>query len=251
MPSKCYLKRAVPGIIEFDDVAKRYDQTWVIEALNLGLPEGHVTALVGKSGSGKSTLLQMINGLIRPDRGTVRVFGKPVPARDLSRFRRHIGYAVQGTGLFPHLRVENNIALLGRLEDWPREKISERVDELMTLMGLEPELRPRYPHQLSGGQQQRVGICRAMFLRPDILLLDEPFSGVDPVAREEIHQRFHALMLSERTTVLLVTHDVAEALRLASDVVVLDAGHVLQAGALEQVKNHPTNATVAKLFESA
>ena len=251
MPSKCYLKRAVRGIIEFDDVAKRYDQTWVIDALNLGLSEGRVTALVGKSGAGKSTLLQMVNGLIRPDRGTVRVFGEPVPVRSLSRFRRHIGYAVQGTGLFPHLRVEKNIALLGRLEDWTSERISERVDELMALMGLEPSLRQRYPHQLSGGQQQRVGICRAMFLRPDILLLDEPFSGVDPLAREEIHKRFHALMLSEPATVLLVTHDVAEAVRLASDIVVLDGGRVLQAGALEQVKRHPANDAVARLFESA
>lgn len=238
------------GIIEFDGVGKCYDQSWVIEGLDLALADKRVTALVGKSGSGKSTLLQMVNGLLRPDRGAVRVFGKPVPARGLSRFRRRIGYAVQGTGLFPHLRVENNIGLLGRLEKWALTAISERIDELMALMGLEPSLRRRYPHQLSGGQQQRVGICRAMFLRPDILLLDEPFSGVDPVAREEIHRRFRELMRSEPATVLLVTHDVAEALRLASEIVILDAGRVLQTGALEEVRRHPVDNTVAKLFES-
>jgi osmoprotectant transport system ATP-binding protein len=241
----------VQGIIEFDGVGKRYDRSWVIEALDLTLSDRCITALVGKSGSGKSTLLQMVNGLILPDRGTVRVFGEPVPASGLARFRRRIGYAVQGTGLFPHLRVENNIGLLGRLEDWPRGRISERVDELMALMGLAPSLRQRYPHQLSGGQQQRVGICRAMFLRPDILLLDEPFSGVDPVAREEIHTRFRELMSSEPATVLLVTHDVAEALRLAAQIVVLDAGRVLQSGTLEEVRRRPAGPAVAKLFDSA
>jgi osmoprotectant transport system ATP-binding protein len=239
----------VDGIIEFDGVAKSYDGAPVIDALDLTLNRGCITALVGPSGGGKSTLLQMVNGLIRPDRGAVRVFGAPVPARDLSRFRRRIGYAVQGTGLFPHMRVERNIALLGRLERWPAAQIQRRVDELMALMGLPTGLRRRYPYQLSGGQQQRVGICRAMFLRPDILLLDEPFSGVDPIAREEIHARFTELMRSEPATVLLVTHDIAEALRLAADVVVLDAGHVLQAGPMEQVRRHPASMAVARLFE--
>ena len=169
------------GIVEFQHVTKRYAETIALDNLDLAIRTRAVTAIVGASGSGKSTLLQLINGLILPDIGNVRVFGDPLPSADrLSKLRRRIGYAVQGTGLFPHLRVADNISLLGKLQKWEPTKIGDRVSELMAFMDLDADLAFRYPHELSGGQQQRVGICRAMFLRPEILLLDEPFSGIDP-----------------------------------------------------------------------
>ena len=236
-------------IIEFLGVSKRFGNVTVFDRLDLAIGTGRVTALVGASGSGKSTLLQLINGVLVPDDGRVEVFGGPVPAARLAAFRRRIGYAVQGTGLFPHLRIDANIGLLGKLESWSEAELADRIDELMVLMGLEPELQHRYPHELSGGQQQRVGICRAMLLHPEVLLLDEPFSGVDPLARDEIHERFAELMRAEPATVVLVTHDLHEAMRLASELVVLDGGCVLQADGVQEVVERPANAAVARLFE--
>ena len=216
------------GIIEFRSVAKRYGETSVFEDLDLQIGEGTTTALVGESGSGKSTLLQLINGLQRPDAGTVRTFGQAVPSSDLAEFRRRIGYAVQGTGLFPHMSVLRNITLLGALGGWSEAAIGARTDELMALMALPDGLKHRYPHELSGGQQQRVGICRAMFLRPEILLLDEPFSGIDPLTRNDIHERFLTLMDAETATVVLVTHDMEEAARLASELIIIRDGGIVR-----------------------
>ncbi len=236
-------------IIEFLGVSKRFGSVSVFDRLDLAISTGRTTALVGASGSGKSTLLQMINGVLVPDDGRVEVFGSPLPESRLAAFRRRIGYAVQGTGLFPHLRIDANIGLLGKLEGWSDAKLADRIVELTELMGLAPELTRRYPHELSGGQQQRVGICRAMLLRPEILLLDEPFSGVDPLTRDEIHERFAELMRAEPVTVVLVTHDLHEAMRLASELVVLDGGRVLQADAVQEVVERPATEGVARLFE--
>jgi osmoprotectant transport system ATP-binding protein len=235
------------GIIEFVDVTKRFGDVVALDAVRLQLEARQVTAVIGESGSGKSTLLQMINGLLAPDSGRVEVFGKPLPAAELHLFRRRIGYAVQGTGLFPHLRTAANIGLLGHLAGWPRSTVAGRTGELMQLMGLDPALGRRYPHELSGGQQQRVGICRAMLLRPEILLLDEPFSGIDPLTRDGIHERLLALLAAEPASVVLVTHDVREAVRLATQLVVLGSGRVVQAGTVADVAEHPA---VARLFES-
>lgn len=234
------------GIIEFRAVAKHYGETQVFRNLNLDIHQGVTTALVGESGSGKSTLLQLINGLQRPEAGTVNIFGHEVPANNLPQFRRRIGYAVQGTGLFPHMRVLRNIALLGELGGWSGEAIESRTDELMTLMALDEPLKHRYPHELSGGQQQRVGICRAMFMKPEILLLDEPFSGVDPLTRRDIHERFLALMATESATVVLVTHDMEEATRLAEELVILQNGEIVQQGRAGQSPSD--NEYVARLF---
>ncbi len=239
------------GIIELHAVTKQYADTTVLENLSLSVPPRVVTAVIGESGGGKSTLLQLINGLVRPDAGAVNVFGEPLPRGELSRFRRRIGYAVQGTGLFPHMRVAQNIGLLGTLEGWSPADIGARTTELMTLMGLASRLITRYPYQLSGGQQQRVGICRAMFLRPEILLLDEPFSGVDPLARRDIHARFLELLAAEPATVVLVTHDIAEARRLAAELVIVHEGRLLQTGATAEVVNSPANAYVARFFEDS
>ncbi len=235
------------GIIEFRGLGKRYGQTEVFRDLDLDIPPGIATALVGESGSGKSTLLQLVNGLERPDRGTVTTFGLPVPTAGLAPFRRRIGYAVQGTGLFPHMRVGRNIALLGELEGWSDPALRTRTDQLMNLMALEHGLKHRYPHELSGGQQQRVGICRAMFLQPELLLLDEPFSGVDPLTRGDIHDRFLKLMESELTTVVLVTHNMGEAARLADELIVIHAGTVVEQGSVDRIMRSG-DAYVARLF---
>ena len=236
------------GIIEFQAVTKHFGETEVFQDLNLAIHQDITTALVGESGSGKSTLLQLINGLEKPDSGTIKAFGHPLPRVEFAGFRRRIGYAVQGTGLFPHMRVSRNISLLGELEGWPSEEIEARTDELMALMALDRSLKHRYPFQLSGGQQQRVGICRAMFLKPEILLLDEPFSGVDPLTRSDIHDRFLKLMGAESVTVVLVTHDIEEALYLATELIIVRQGKIIHNGPADQAANHPGDEYVAKLL---
>lgn len=235
-------------IIELHEIRKRYGETEVLSGLSLAIRANLVTAILGASGSGKSTLLQIINGLVRPEEGNVVIFGEPLPGRNLVEIRRRIGYAVQGTALFPHLDIVRNMSLVAEAEGWDRERITARARELMTLMNLEPDLGGRYPHELSGGQQQRAGICRAMFLKPEILLLDEPFSGVDSLTKGEIHERLAALLAVEPTTVLLVTHDVGEALRVAKDLLILRDGRVEQHGAVGDVLASPQSSYVEALL---
>jgi osmoprotectant transport system ATP-binding protein len=239
-----------PACVAFEDVYKAFGTTEALAGVTLNFPDKAITAIVGKSGSGKSTLLQHINGMLRPDRGVVRVFGQPVDYADLSRFRRGIGYAVQGIGLFPHLTVQQNIALLARLEGWSPERREQRVYRLMATMALDNALANRYPHQLSGGQQQRVGLCRAMMLAPRLLLLDEAFSGVDPITRAALHERILALHAEDAVSIVLVTHDMREAERLASHIVVLLAGRVVQAGDLNSLRADPAHPYVRELLEA-
>lgn len=238
-------------IVEFNNIAHRFGTQQVLGGLNLALPRGETTAVVGTSGSGKSTLLGLINGLLYPSEGQMRVFGAPVPYTTLTEFRRRIGYAVQGTGLFPHLSVADNISLMARLTGWSRTATVSRVAELMDLMALEETLASRFPHELSGGQQQRAGICRAVMLKPELLLLDEPFSGVDPLTRADIHARFQELSGRAVSSAVLVTHDMAEAVALASYLVVLQEGQVAQAGRSDLVLAQPANDYVAQLMASA
>jgi osmoprotectant transport system ATP-binding protein len=236
------------SIIEFHGVTKRFGSTQVFDELDLSIAADRVTAIIGESGSGKSTLLEMINGIIQPDSGQIRVFGAQLPLDALPQFRRRIGYAVQGIGLFPHLRLVRNIGLLGELSGWDRARLAARVGELMRLMDLGEELKDRYPHQLSGGQQQRAGICRAMLLEPDVLLLDEPFSGLDTRTRRAIHARLKTLLALNPATVVLVTHSITEARQLAQDIVVIGAQRVLQSGPTDQVFAHPADIRVSRLL---
>jgi len=240
----------VGDIIEFSAVAKRYGRTPVLDNLSVAVRAGGITAILGASGSGKSTLLKLINGLIRPDRGEVVVFGRPVPVERLPEYRRRIGYAVQGAALFPHLSVAQNIAMLGAIAGWPSARREARTAELMRLMSLDPELAERYPYQLSGGQQQRAGICRAMFLGPEILLLDEPFAGVDSLTKRAIHERLAVLIQAEPTTVLLVTHDIQEARGVARDLIVLQGGRVVQTGPVNEVVAAPVAGYVSALLDT-
>ena len=212
--------------LSLQSVSKSFGTTTGLEDVSLALDTAGITALIGRSGCGKSTLLKLCNGLLAPDHGTVRVFGEPLDYDDLPRQRSQIGYAVQGTGLFPHLSSRDNITLLAVLAGWSQSAIDRRLEELLTLTQLEAEQLDRYPYQLSGGQQQRVGLCRAMMLKPRLLLLDEPFAAIDPITRRDIHEALLCLYRAEPTSVLLVTHDIREALHLADRIVLLEEGKI-------------------------
>ena len=237
-----------PNIIEFSNVAKAYGDTVILNNFSLQIPADITTALVGESGSGKSTLLNLANGLITPDSGTVSVFQQPMEIQDILALRRRTGYAVQGAGLFPHLTVAENIALVARLAGWSEQQIDDRQQVLFGMLNLDEEFADRYPHSLSGGQQQRVSLCRAMMLNPPLLLLDEPFSALDPMTRSAIHQEFMQLQSSEPRSVLLVTHDIREAARLAQHIVILREGEVVQFGDVASVIDSPADDYVRQLL---
>ncbi|MEX0943469.1 MAG: ATP-binding cassette domain-containing protein [Pseudomonadales bacterium] len=238
--------------VEFRNVYKSYtDDEPVIKGISLALPQDQTTALVGESGSGKSTLLQIINGLVLPDSGTVLVDDAALDYSDLPALRRRMGYAVQGAGLFPHMTVEENITLMARLEGWTPTAITERYEYLVALLELPLEFTDRYPHSLSGGQQQRVSLCRAMMLNPALMLLDEPFSALDPITRETIHQEFIRLQQAESRSIILVTHDMAEAVKLARYLVILKEGEVVQHGDIDGVRLAPEDDYVTQLFAGA
>ena len=231
-------------------VGKRFAEQWVLRDLSFSCPAGETTAIVGESGSGKSTLLQLINAVYLPDAGSIEVFGQAPPTIDTARYRRGIGYAVQGAGLFPHMTVRRNVTLLAKLEGWSEADIGARFGELLALMGLDASLSNRYPNQLSGGQQQRVGLCRALMLKPRMLLLDEPFSAVDPITRLGLHKQFLDIRSVEAVSTLLVTHDMREARKLAAYLVILKEGWVVQHGPTRAVIAAPENEYVKGLLES-
>lgn len=235
-------------VITFHSVTKSFGAHRVLDNISLSLAENAVTAIVGESGCGKSTLLEHINGLHKPDTGTVSVLGSTIAYDSLAELRRQIGYAVQSVGLFPHLSAGDNVDLLARLSGWDQSQITKRRLRLMELMELQPDLATHYPQQLSGGQQQRFGLCRAMMLQPRLLLLDEPFSGVDPITRQDIHERFLLLQNTEPTSVVLVTHDLREARKLAQYLVIIRHGRIVQAGLMSEVMESPINDYVASLL---
>lgn len=237
------------AIVSFTATGKQFDGHWVLRDVDLELPAGEVSAVVGESGSGKSTLLQLINGVYHPDAGQVRVFDAPIPAAGTYRFRRRIGYAVQGAGLFPHLSVFDNTTLVARLEGWTADKLHARFEQLLQMVGLPMSVKERHPHELSGGQQQRVGLCRAFMMHPELLLLDEPFSAVDPLTRADIHREFAAMQQAEQTSAVMVTHDMGEAVKLASYLVIVHAGRIIRQGATAEVMKSPGDPQVARLFE--
>ena len=211
--------------IAFRGVRLQRGSTPVLQGLDLEVTQGETLALVGRSGAGKSTILKLINRLLAPDAGEVVVRDRPVAGWDPFDLRRHIGYVLQEVGLFPHLSVRDNIAVVPRLLDWDESRIDRRVDELLALVGLPAgEFAMRRPENLSGGQRQRVGVARALAADPPILLMDEPFGALDPVTRSELHGEFRAIQSAVRKTIVIVTHDMGEALSLASRIGVLADG---------------------------
>ena len=241
----------VTPIITFINVSKRYGDSVVLSEIVLEIPNQQTTVIVGQSGSGKTTLLRMVNGLIRPDSGRLEVFGDLVPEENIENFRRKIGYAVQGAGLFPHVSVKENIVLIARLEGWSLEDIDERFEMLMRQMELPLELSDRIPNELSGGQQQRVGLCRALMLKPKLLLLDEPFSAVDPLTRLELYEVVEKLISNEAVSIVMVSHDLGEAKRLGDRMVVLQNGIILQNDLISNVIGNPATPYVERLVQSA
>jgi len=236
-------------VIAFDRVSKRYDGRVAVDDVSLVVPSGEFCVFVGLSGAGKSTLLRMVNCLVMPDAGRIEFDGEDVTKIDAVVLRRRFGYVIQSTGLFPHWTVAENIATVPRLLNWPRKRIAARVDELMNLLGLAPgEFRDRYPHQLSGGQQQRVGVARALAADPYCLLMDEPFGALDAVTRSTLQGEMARIHSATGKTVLMVTHDVDEAIRLARRIVVMDQGKLVQAATPEEILLSPATAFVEALF---
>ncbi|HMK31917.1 MAG TPA: ATP-binding cassette domain-containing protein [Terriglobales bacterium] len=214
--------------IEFQDVSYVVDHhRTLLSSLSLAVHKGEIVMFLGRSGSGKTTLLKLINGLLQPSRGEVRVQGKPTSEWNLIQLRRHIGYAIQEVGLFPHYTVRQNVTLVPNLQGWEKERVEARLRESMRLVGLSlEEFGSRYPHQLSGGQQQRVGLARALAADPPILLMDEPFGASDPLTRGELQEEFRLLQKSLGKTVVFVTHDVSEALLLGDRIALIDGGRL-------------------------
>jgi len=236
--------------VEFSQVGKSYSGVEVLRNVSVGCPAGGTTAIVGASGSGKTTMLQLVNGVQRADVGQVSVFGESVPLLEVEKFRRGIGYAVQGAGLFPHLTARQNVTLVARLEGWDETRMEARFITLLKEMDLPEDVAQRLPAELSGGQQQRLGLCRALMLKPKLLLLDEPFSAVDPITRVEIYERFTEVQSTEGVSSLLVTHDLREARRLADYLIILHRGEIQQHGPCADVLDHPNNSYVRALVES-
>lgn len=232
---------------EFIDVSLRRGEVLAVDDLTLRLPWRQTTAVLGQSGSGKSTLVQLVIGLLKPDSGRVRTLGADIDYDNPRPMRKRIGYAVQDVALFPHLVIRDNVLLPARLDGRDEAQSGARLAELLELMKLPADVLDRYPHELSGGQQQRAGLCRAMMLRPELLLLDEPFSGLDTMTRRSIHERFLELRKSEPISTILVTHDPQEAVNLADYIVVMKAGRDQQHGPVDEVIANPVNEYVEHL----
>ncbi len=238
--------------IEIEHVSKQFPGVArpAVDDCTLTLESGDLTVLLGPSGSGKTTLLKLINRLYEPDGGRILVGGTDVRSLPAPTLRRRIGYVIQQIGLFPHLRVEQNIATVPELLGWPRERIDARIDELLDLVGLPRAYRRRHPRQLSGGEQQRVGLARALAADPDIMLMDEPFGALDAITRGRLQDELRRIQQHVRKTIVFVTHDVDEALRLADRVVIMRDGRVVQHDSPPAVITHPRDDFVRRLLTS-
>ncbi|QUS57745.1 ABC transporter ATP-binding protein [Pseudovibrio brasiliensis] len=235
-------------MIEIDNITKIYEGRPAVDAVSMTIESATITAIVGTSGSGKSTLLRMINRLVEPTSGEVRISGEPTTGMAKNALRRRIGYAIQGHGLFPHHTVARNIGAVPKLLGWDKAKIQDRVDELLDLFSMPPEeFRSRYPAELSGGQQQRVGVARALASRPDLLLMDEPFGALDPIIRTRAQADLHRIQRTLSSTILLVTHDMEEAIQLGDQVAVMDQGRLVQHGTPAEIISNPATDFVAEM----
>jgi osmoprotectant transport system ATP-binding protein len=228
---------AADELVRFEHVEfRRPDGALVLRGIELFICAGQVIALVGRSGAGKTTLLKLLNRLLLPTSGRIVVQGRDTREWDAIKLRRRIGYVIQDVGLFPHMTVEENVSIVPRLERWSLDRTRGRARELLDLVGLPPDVYgARYPHELSGGQRQRVGLARALAIDPPILLMDEPFGALDPITRSEVRREFRGVQQRLRTTVVIVTHDVGEALALGDRVGVLEAGELIVCDTPERV----------------
>jgi osmoprotectant transport system ATP-binding protein len=236
-------------IIELLSVEKRYDSTYAVRGISLEVAEGETLVLLGSSGSGKTTIIKMINRLIEPTSGVIKIKGENILDRDPIEVRRSMGYAIQGIGLFPHMSIGENVSVMQRLKGVPEDKRRQRTREVLDLVGLAPDVfSPRYPDELSGGQQQRVGVARALAVDPSILLMDEPFGALDAVTRDTLQQEFLKLKNKLRKTTVFVTHDIFEAFILADRIAVLHEGKLEQIGTAEEIISEPKTDFVKNLL---
>ena len=239
-------------MIELKNVTRRYAGFSALDNVSLTIEDGEILVLIGASGSGKSTLLQLINRLQDPTSGTVSVDGEDIAGVAPEQLRRRMGYVIQGGGLFPHWTVARNIGTVPRLLGWDRARIAARVDELLDLLRLDAaRLRDAYPHMLSGGQQQRVGVARALAANPSILLMDEPFGALDPVTRAELQAEIRRIHTETGCTIVFVTHDMDEALSLATRIAVIDRGRLIQLGTPLDLLTRPATDQVARFIGPA
>ncbi|EEG74879.1 ABC transporter ATP-binding protein [[Clostridium] hylemonae] len=236
--------------IEYRDIKKIYGDRAIIEGFSIGIEQGEFVTIIGSSGCGKTTILKMVNGLVEPSGGTVIVNGRDIRNENMIELRRNIGYAIQGSVLFPHMTVEQNISYVPNLLNKKnKKKTKDAVSKWMGIVGLEEELRGRYPQELSGGQQQRVGIARALAASPDILLMDEPFGAVDEITRGQLQTELKRIHQKTGITILFVTHDISEALNLGTKVLVMDQGKIQQYGTPEELLYSPETEFVGRLVE--
>jgi len=236
-------------VIEFINVEKSYEGRKIIKNLNLKIEEGKLVVLIGPSGCGKTTCLKMINKLIEPSSGTILINGEDISKKDTIELRRNIGYVIQQTGLFPHMTVGQNIGLVPYLKKWDKVKIMERVEELLNLVGLDiEEYANRYPNELSGGQQQRVGVARALATNPEIILMDEPFSALDPITRRDLQNELIRLQKKLRKTIVFVTHDIDEAIKLGDKICIMREGNIIQYDSAKNIQENPADGFVSEFI---
>lgn len=228
-------------MIEFQHITKTYKTQKVITDISLTINRGEFITFIGPSGSGKTTLLKMINRLINPSSGQINIEGENIATQDIIKLRRNMGYVIQQTGLFPHMTIGQNIELIEKLEKRPAEEISEKTLSLLRLVGLPEEYVDRYPTQLSGGQQQRVGVARALASDPEIILMDEPFSALDPITRGQLQDELLQLQSEMQKTIIFVTHDMDEAIKLADRVCILHNGRIAQFDTPEEILKNPAD----------
>lgn len=236
-------------IIEYKDVNKKYGENEVVQNFNLKISQGDFVTIIGSSGCGKTTILKMINGLVSPSSGNIFINEKNIKEWDLISLRRNIGYAIQGSVLFPHMNIEKNIGYVLNLSKKPDKiKIRISVEKWLETVGLEPEMLKRYPWELSGGQQQRVGIARALVASPEILLMDEPFGAVDEITRASLQDEIGRIHKESGITILFITHDINEAIKLGTKILVMDKGEIIQYSSPKELIENPTDPFVESLL---
>ena len=235
--------------IVFKNITKSYGEKNILKDFSLNIKKGEFLTIIGSSGCGKTTVLKMINGLIKPNKGNVFVDGKDISKINLIQMRRKIGYVVQDVGLFPHMKIKNNISYTLNLEKKEnKEEIFSKVKKLVKIVGLDEEIINRYPNELSGGQRQRVGIARALVGEPDIILMDEPFGAVDEITRKLLQDEIYKIYKEYNVTIVFITHDIREALKLGTRVIVMDNGEIVQSGTPKEIKENPKTEFVRNLI---
>lgn len=238
--------------IEFKNVSKKFKNSkgTAVKNATLNIEGGSFVVILGSSGSGKTTLLKMVNGLYNKTEGEIYINGKEIESIDKINLRRNIGYVIQQNGLFPHMNIYENIATVPKIFKWEKEKINYKVDELLNLVDLSHEYKFKFPHQLSGGQQQRVGIARALAGNPSILLMDEPFASLDALTRSNLQDELLRIHKTEKKTILFVSHDIGEAIKLGDKIIVMDKGKILQYDTPYNIINHPADEFIVNLISA-